>query len=418
MSLSILNNLSALTAENNLDVTQANLQNTLTQLSSGSKINSGSDDAAGLSIANGLTANIAALTQSVQNATNGTGLLQTADGALSQVTSLLNRATTLATEASTSGLTDGSDSQAAALNTEFSSILGEIDSIGSTTNFNGSAVFGSNGGGNDLNVFMSDGTGSGNSSTSVDISQLSAAQLGLGTTASNIFGGNSNAVVGDAVTIGGTTYKFVAAGDSTLTDGLGTATAATVALGSTIQGTLQNLADAINGTGAAGTEYETGDVANTKVTASSVTATGMTVTADTSGIAGNATVASFTGAAGGAGGLSWTTSGGLLSGGSGAALDLNNTTDAQAALTAITTAISTVASQRGVIGAGVNRLTAATTVMSAQIQNLSSAESGISDADIGQTVANMTKYTTLQQTGIAALQQANQASQSILKLLQ
>jgi flagellin len=181
---------------------------------------------------------------------------------------------------------------------------------------------------------------------------------------------------------------------------------------------LQNLADAINGTGAAGTEYETGDVANTKVTASSVTATGMTVTADTSGIAGNATVASFTGAAGGAGGLSWTTSGGLLSGGSGAALDLNNTTDAQAALTAITTAISTVASQRGVIGAGVNRLTAATTVMSAQIQNLSSAESGISDADIGQTVANMTKYTTLQQTGIAALQQANQASQSILKLLQ
>ena len=82
MSLSILNNLSALTAENNLDVTQASLQNTLTQLSSGSKINSGSDDAAGLSIANGLSANIAALTQSVQNATNGTGLLQTADGAV------------------------------------------------------------------------------------------------------------------------------------------------------------------------------------------------------------------------------------------------------------------------------------------------------------------------------------------------
>jgi flagellin len=416
MSLSILNNLSALTAENNLDVTQTNLQNTLTQLSSGSKINSGSDDAAGLSIANGLTANIAALTQSVQNATNGTGLLQTADGALSQVTSLLKRATTLATEASTSGLTDGSDSQAAALNTEFSSILGEIDSIGSTTNFNGSAVFGSTGG-NNLNVFMSDGTSSGNSSTSIDINQLSAAQLGLGTTASNIFGGNSNAAVGDAVTIGGATYTFVAAGDSTLTDGAGTATAVNVALGSTIQGTLQNLADAINGTGAAGTEYETGDVANAKVTASSVTATGMTVTADTSGTAGNSIVASFTGASS-PGGLTWTTSGGVLSGGSGAALDLNNVTDAQAALTAITTAINTIASQRGVIGAGVNRLTAATTVMSAQIQNLSSAESGISDADIGQTVANMTKYTTLQQTGIAALQQANQASQSILKLLQ
>ena len=82
MSLSILNNISALTAENSLSTTQANLQNTLTQLSTGLRINSGSDDAAGLSIANGMQANIAALTQSGQNATNATGMLQTADGAL------------------------------------------------------------------------------------------------------------------------------------------------------------------------------------------------------------------------------------------------------------------------------------------------------------------------------------------------
>ena len=418
MSLSILNNISALTAENNLNATQMSLQNTLTQLSSGSRINSGSDDAAGLSIANGLTASVAALTQSVQNSTNGVGLLQTADGALSQVTTLLNRATTLATEASTSGITTGSNSQSAALNNEFSSILSEIDSIGSTTNFNGGAVFGSNGTSNNVSVFMSDGTSTGVSSTSVNINQLSAAQLGLGTTASNTFGGNAQANVGDALTLGGTTYTFVAAGDSTLTDGSGSASAVTVALGSSIQGTLQNLADAINGTGQAGTEYETGNVANTSVQATSVSSTGMTVTADTSGTAGNNVVASFTGASGGAGGLAFTSTDGTLAGGSGAALDLNNATDAQAALTAITTAINTVASQRGVIGAGVNQLTAASNVMNAQIQNLTSAESGISDADIGTTVANMTKYNTLQQTGISALQQANQASQTILKLLQ
>ena len=118
----------------------------------------------------------------------------------------------------------------------------------------------------------------------------------------------------------------------------------------------------------------------------------MTVTADTSGTAGNAIVASFTAASGGGGGLDWTTSGGTLSGGSGAALDLNSATDAQAALTAVTAAINMVASQRGVIGAAVNRLTVATTVMNAQVQNLSSAYSGINDADIGQTVANMTEY--------------------------
>ena len=112
MSLGVLNNISALYAENNLNQTQASLQNTLTQLSSGSRINSGADDAAGLSLANGLNANSAALTQSSANAAEGVGLLQVADGALSQVTNLLNRAVTLATEASNGTLNTNQDSAA------------------------------------------------------------------------------------------------------------------------------------------------------------------------------------------------------------------------------------------------------------------------------------------------------------------
>ena len=99
MSLGVLNNIAAIYAQNNLNQTQGSLQNTLQQLSSGSRINSGADDAAGLAVADGLHANVAALTQSQQNASDGIGLLQTADGALSQVTNLLNRAVTLATEA-------------------------------------------------------------------------------------------------------------------------------------------------------------------------------------------------------------------------------------------------------------------------------------------------------------------------------
>src|SRR3984885_6303892 len=141
MPISILNNVSDLTAENALSNTQMNLQKTLTQLSTGLKINSGSDDSAGMSIASGMNANIAALTQSQQNASNGVGLLQTADGALSQVTTLLNRAVTLATEGSTSDITG---SQYTALNTEFLSILSEINQIGQATNFNGSNVFANN----------------------------------------------------------------------------------------------------------------------------------------------------------------------------------------------------------------------------------------------------------------------------------
>ena len=138
MSLSILNNISALQAENQLSITNAAANKSLQQLSSGSRINSGADDAAGLSISDGLTANEAALTQSAQNAQNGVGLLQTADGALSQVTNLLDRAVTLATEASNGGLTTA---QSTAANTEFQSIVTEIGNIGSTTNFNSVNVF-------------------------------------------------------------------------------------------------------------------------------------------------------------------------------------------------------------------------------------------------------------------------------------
>ena len=68
MAISILNNIASLTAQNQLNITQTNLQKTLFQLSSGSRINSGADDAAGLAIANGLQANVTALTQSAQNA--------------------------------------------------------------------------------------------------------------------------------------------------------------------------------------------------------------------------------------------------------------------------------------------------------------------------------------------------------------
>jgi flagellin len=172
MSLGVLNNISAVYAENNLDQTQNNLQNTLTQLSSGSRINSGADDAAGLSLANGLSANSAALTQSSTNASEGVGLLQVADGALSQVTNLLNRAVTLATEASNGTLNTDQDSAA---NSEYQSILDEITNIGATTTYNGQQVFGSADG---FAVFTGDGTAGGGFSDTITLSALSSTAVG------------------------------------------------------------------------------------------------------------------------------------------------------------------------------------------------------------------------------------------------
>ena len=171
MSLGILTNVAATYAENNLNQTQSSLQTVLQQLSSGSRINSGADDAAGLSIADGLKANEAALNQSAQNAQNGVGLLQTADGALSQVTNLLDRATTLATEASNGGLTNA---QLTAADKEFQSIITQIGNIGGKTNFNSTGVFSAAA----TNFVVTDGTTAGTTTIATTTGALSSTSIG------------------------------------------------------------------------------------------------------------------------------------------------------------------------------------------------------------------------------------------------
>ena len=171
MALGVLNNLSAIYAENNLNNTNASLQTVLQQLSSGSRINSGADDAAGLSLVNGLAANAAALTQSGTNATEGVGLLQVADGALSQVTSLLDRAVTLATEASNGTL---NSTQEGAANQEYQSILAEITNIGSTTTYNQKQVFG----GSVVAIYTGDSSTSGSTIDELNIHSLSSYGVG------------------------------------------------------------------------------------------------------------------------------------------------------------------------------------------------------------------------------------------------
>ena len=273
MSLSILNNLPALQADNQLNITTAAANNSLEQLSTGSRINSGADDAAGLAISDGLNANIAALNQSSLNATNAVGTLQTADGALSQITSLLNRSVTLATEASNTGLTS---SQSTAIDSEFQALLTQINNINTSTNFNGTAVFGSS-----VSAFTSDGTSGGTVNIGTSVASTSATALGLTSTTS-----------------------------------------------------------------------------------------------------------------------------------------LTTPTLAKAALTSITDAISQVSAERGTLGATVEQLQAASTVDTTESQNLTTASSNITSADISSVVANDTKYSILEQTGVSALQQANQQAQNVLKLIQ
>ena len=141
-------------------------------MSSGSKINSGADDAAGLSLVDGLQANQTALTQSKTNASEGVGLLQVADGALSQVTSLLNRAVTLATEAS-NGTLNSRRIRRPTRSTSRS--CRKSTNIGSTTTYNDKTVFG-NTGNNAYNIYVGDSSASGASIDSLSIGGLSDQQ--------------------------------------------------------------------------------------------------------------------------------------------------------------------------------------------------------------------------------------------------
>jgi flagellin len=282
-ALSILNNIPALEAQDQLGVTQGNLNKTLTALSSGMRINTGADDPAGLAIANGLEANVTALTQSVQNATDGVGELQVADGALSQITALLNSAVSLATESANGTV---SSQQRTALQAEFASIQTEINSIGSNTTYNGQAIFS----GATTVIYMSDSSGAGVNTVTISFGAVNSSNLG---------------------TVSGVTGNISIAGDN-----------------------------------------------------------------------------------------------------------LSTATGAQAALTDLNNAIQGIAGLRGNLGAESNQLSSAVNVMNVQITNLTSAENDIMGANMGVETSNLSRFSILQQTGIAALQQANSLQQSVLKLLQ
>jgi flagellin len=382
MSITVLNNISSLVADNSVSNTQASLQNTLEQLSTGLKINSGADDPAGLSIADGLGANISALNQSSQNASDGIGFLQTADGALSQVNTILNQAVTIATEASNGGLTTD---QANALNTEFTSIKSEIDSIGATTNFNGISVF------NSLNQAYYSTQGS----------------LGnpLATT-TPLTNGDSISIT-DSKT--GGTFVFTAGAGSKISD-LQTAITNAITAGTLSAGVSASI-DAGTGqleiaTTTAGDSLQV-TTNDPVVGAFSQTSTG-----------GASTVFTSDGTSTGAANIN--TAIGALSQ---AALALSGktlttTANAQTALTTITAAIATVAQYRGTIGASVNQLTSDANVENTQVQNLTSAQNTVQNANIAAVTSNLAQQNILEQTGFAALANSNQDEQNVLKLLQ
>jgi flagellin len=393
MAISILNNIPSLAAQNQLSITQMSLQKTLYALSSGSRINSGADDAAGLAIADGLHANITALTQSARNANDGVGKLQVADGALSQVTTLLNRAVTLATESAT-GTLDSAGNQRAALNAEFTAIKAEIDRIGTNTTYNGAAIF-QGGSANYSQAVVSDATVGGLGNSTAVAGQL-LLKGGAGATAFTFSSSAADATVGDLINDinkngNGLIASLDVNGSLVVTD--------TKNRGVDAASELQDNTSTLK---------VGGDATAATVTAGPTNSSTMDVYLSDSTAVGSSTISVALN----------TFDSGQMNGSSIANDDLLSAGTAQTALSDINQAVARVASLRGDIGAGINRLQSATSVMNNQTQNLSAAEDGVRSADITQEVANLTKFQILSQTGISALAQANQMQQSVLKLLQ
>ncbi|HEY1209790.1 MAG TPA: flagellin [Terracidiphilus sp.] len=295
MALGVLNNLSAIYAENNLNNTNNSLQKVLQQLSSGSRINSGADDAAGLSLVNGLGANSAALTQSETNATEGVGLLQVADGALSQVTSLLNRAITLATEASNGTL---NSTQESAANQEYQSIMAEINNIGQTTTYNQEQVFN----GTQVAIYTGDSSTAGSSLDNLNIHPLSESSVGdtggvmsYSNGQSNTFidlsNGGTNATAGDALhnATSTLTVHYMATGPN----GAVSQQTATISAGGVtgFADTAQGMINAINAANLGVTaSFSTAAQAGTQaVTAGHATDTGILITGSGAGVGSGTT---------------------------------------------------------------------------------------------------------------------------------
>jgi flagellin len=195
-NFSVNNNLSSIFAQNQLSKTQWGLNKTLERLSTGLRINHAADDAAGLTIAEGLRADVSAYNQGVRNANEGINVINIVDSALAEVANLLNRAVTLAEQAASETSGEDSSTSKAALNDEYTEILSEIDRISATISFNGTNLLGTSAGATtsaaaslDIQIGLGSGANDrltistqGLSATAVNTASGADGALGLGVT--------------------------------------------------------------------------------------------------------------------------------------------------------------------------------------------------------------------------------------------
>lgn len=383
MPQTINTNVMSLNAQRNLNKSQSALGTALQRLSSGLRINSAKDDAAGLAISERFTTQVRGLNVAIRNANDGISLAQTAEGALASVTNNLQRIRELAVQSSNA---TNSSTDRAALQTEVTQLLNEIDRVADQTAFNSvklldgsfsGAVFqvGANAGETITLTSITD-------SNTAALGSVSRATGGALTVAASSLTGFATAILAGGVTINGKDIGAIGAASS----------AAERA------GQLVNAINNVSAQSGVGAVYNTATGEITLSSAAAITIAGTTNSATVAGWA-NATIGSVS------------TVTGINT------LDVSSFANAQLAIQQVDSAMSTINTARATLGAVQNRFDSTIANLQTGAENMSASRSRIQDADFAAETAKLTRAQILQQAGTAMLAQANALPNQVLTLL-
>lgn len=376
MALGINTNVASLNAQNQLGKSQSLSDQALQRLSSGLRINSAKDDAAGLAISTRFQSQISGLNVATRNANDGISLAQTAEGALNEITNNLQRIRELAVQ-SANATNSASDREA--LNDEVQQRISEIDRISTQTAFNGLKVLDGSFGAADFQVGANAGETIG-----IDLTQSTR-----------------SADVGDALAT--LAFDYDPSGTA-LTDGenfdvtVGGGDAQTINL-SAADDTLQKTIDTINGQLDGASAVLNADEDGIEIRSSEALTTDLTnVTAITADAGDTVALAADTDSL--------------------STVNVDTVYGANDAILRVDSALDTVNGLRGELGAIQNRFESTIANLSTSVENLSASNSRILDADFAAETAKLSKAQVLQQAGISVLAQANARPQQVLSLLQ
>ncbi|MBS7781193.1 flagellin [Acidovorax sp. CCYZU-2555] len=401
MAMTINTNVASINAQRNLSLSGNSLSTSMQRLSSGLRVNSAKDDAAGLAISERMKAQSGGLTVAARNANDGISLAQTAEGALGKVGDMLQRVRELAVQSSNA---TNSESDRKALQSEVTQLVSEIDRVAKTTSFNGTKILDGSFAGGVFQVGANAGDnitvgGIANAKTadlaSVDYYAASKVTTGIAAAGGGVAGYDAVVPAGELLVNGIALGELAAAGSADERAGQVVAAINAKTADTGVTAFLEDGSFVLRSDSDQGIALTDGAGATVGWNAAAV---GLEVAdSNTTLVAGNA---ADTAAAKGIDSISVSTQ-----------------SDAWLAIKKVDSAIDTVNSARADLGALQTRFEKSVENIDIQNENISAAKGRITDADFAVETANLSKAQILQQAGTAMVAQANQLPQSVLSLL-